>query len=434
MFYTEKEVSMLEKCRFAASVVSNLEVVNANTIADAISDVDDLSVSRIIVTDVNSRAIYDSSATYSVEHQYVLYPEVIKALQGNDIFHWTFQNGIMRSVAASSIYTFSTQIGSVYIMEYDNAQSIFLSTHQNNVLIITLILELIVIIFSIAFSKIYSKRFKRILSSVRTLRKGDYNQKVALSGYDELNDLGDEFNELSRRLKISEEKRNRFVSDASHELKTPLASIKLLSESILQNDMDMQTVREFVTDIGNEAERLNKMSQKLLTLSGDEAQLKQDYEIVYIEPTIDRVVRMLQTTADTNKIQINKCINEDCPVLFIEDDLYEIIYNLTENGIKYNKNSGTLTITVDKEDKNCVIRFIDTGMGIPEESIEHIFERFYRVDKARSRSTGGSGLGLSIVRNITKRNHGTIYVNSQLGTGTEFVLKFPIFDSNEVTK
>ena len=431
MFYTEKEASMTEKCKFAASVVTNLEAVNSNTIANAISNVDDLNVSRLIITDVSSRAIYDSlSAT---DNSYILYPEVVKALQGNDVFHWTFYNGVMRSTAAAPIYAYGALTGCVYILEYDYAQGAFLSAHQNNVLIITLILELIVILFSIVFSKIYSKRFKSILSSIRTLRKGDYNQKISITGYDELNDLGDEFNELSRRLRISEEKRNRFVSDASHELKTPLASIKLLSESILQNDMDMQTVREFVTDIGNEAERLNKMSHKLLTLSGEQTNTEQDYTIIYIEPTIDRVVRMLQSTASIHNIQINKCIDNDCPVLFIEDDLYEIIYNLTENGIKYNQNGGSITISVKRENNDCVIQFKDTGVGIPAESINHVFERFYRVDKARSRSTGGSGLGLSIVRNITERNNGTIYLESTLGKGSTFTLRFPIFDTAEVT-
>lgn len=430
MFYTEKEASMTEKCKFAASVVTNLEAINANTIANAISGVDDLNVSRLIITDMLGQAIYDSLETS--DNYYVLYPEVIKALQGNNVFYWTFHDGIMRSTAAAPIYIYGALTGCVYIMEYDYAQGAFLSAHQNNILIITLILELIVILFSIVFSKLYSKRFKRILSSIRTLRKGDYNQKISISGYDELNDLGNEFNELSRRLRISEEKRNRFVSDASHELKTPLASIKLLSESILQNDMDMDTVREFVTDIGNEAERLNKMSQKLLTLSGDESKIEQDYSIVYIEPTIDRVVRMLQSAADINNVQINKYILNDCPVLFLEDDLYEIIYNLTENGIKYNKTGGSVTISVEKKENNCIIQFRDTGVGIPKESIEHIFERFYRVDKARSRSTGGSGLGLSIVRNITERNNGIIYVESTLGEGSIFTLQFPIFDTEEV--
>ena len=243
--------------------------------------------------------------------------------------------------------------------------------------------------------------------------------------------MGHEFNDLTRRLRISEEKRSRFVSDASHELKTPLASIKLLTDSVLQNDMDMDTVREFVSDIGNEADRLNRMSQKLLTLSRGDSQPEKVFEVNYIIPTIDRVVQMLHNTAKENGVTIKKHFQTDSQILILKDDLYQIIFNLVENGIKYNNRDGELCITLSKNDNTAVISFADTGVGIPDESIEHIFERFYRVDKARSRSTGGSGLGLSIVKNIVERNNGTIYATSQLGKGSVFTVEFPIFDTVE---
>lgn len=114
-----------------------------------------------------------------------------------------------------------------------------------------------------------------------------------------------------------------------------------------------------------------------------------------------------------------------------EDDLYQIIFNLAENGIKYNKAGESLTITLDRDCDFALVTVEDTGMGIPADSLEHIFERFYRVDKARSRSTGGSGLGLSIVRNMVERNKGEIEVKSTVGFGTSFVLRFPFFDMED---
>ena len=195
--------------------------------------------------------------------------------------------------------------------------------------------------------------------------------------------------------------------------------------------MDMETVREFVSDIGSEADRLNRMSQKLLELSRGDSQPEHAVEVTYISPTIDRVIQMLQYNAKENGVTIKKNLETDSPVLILEDDLHQVIFNLVENGIKYNRSGGELCISLSKQHDTAILSFADTGVGIPKESIEHIFERFYRVDKARSRSTGGSGLGLSIVRNIVERNNGTINVTSQLGIGTKFTVVFPVYNTTE---
>ena len=170
------------------------------------------------------------------------------------------------------------------------------------------------------------------------------------------------------------------------------------------------------------------MTQKLLSLTRIESQEDSDCEIVYIAPTVDRVIRMLTGIAGENQITIMADIKQDCPILIIEDDLYQIIFNLVENGIKYNVAGGSLTVIVDRQDDNALVKVKDTGVGIPEESIGHLFERFYRVDKARSRRSGGSGLGLSIVRNMVERNGGFINVESTVGEGSLFTLTFPAFD------
>ena len=250
-----------------------------------------------------------------------------------------------------------------------------------------------------------------------------------MRGKDELTVLGEEFNDLTDRLQASENKRRQFVSDASHELKTPLASIKLLTDSILQNDMDMSTVHEFVEDIGNEADRLNRMTQKLLSLTRIETQQDGDCEIIPLGPTVERVVRMLSGIAQQNDITIETDLVQDSPVLILEDDLYQVAFNLVENGIKYNIAGGKLTVRLLRQDENAILQVSDTGMGIPEDALSHIFERFYRVDKARSRATGGSGLGLAIVRAIVQRNRGEITVNTVVDQGTTITVTFPIFET-----
>lgn len=433
LFYHSKETSMIEKCKLAANEIANLDAMNTATVSQAVVGFEDLNVNRLIITDQNCFCIYDSAKAYSAFNKSVIFPEIVVAMEGNDVFYWRYHDGAMRSYAAVPIYTYGTLVGCVYMMERDTAQGTLISTLQNSILLITIILEIVVILFSIVFAKAFSKRLRRIMSSIRNVKKGDYTHKVSISGHDELNALGNEFNDLISRLQISEKKRSQFVSDASHELKTPLASIKLLSDSILQNSMDADTMREFVGDIGNEAERLNRMSQKLLALSRADAEPELDLEIVSVTATINRVARMLSALSETNSVQVITQIDKDCTILIHEDDLYQIIFNLVENGIKYNRHGGTLTISLSQQEDNAVIRICDTGVGIPEESLPHIFERFYRVDKARSRSTGGSGLGLSIVRNLAEKNHGTITADSVVGEGTSFTLIFPIFESPEDT-
>ena len=268
---------------------------------------------------------------------------------------------------------------------------------------------------------------------MRIIQEGDYTHKVQMGGNDELTALGEEFNDLTERLQTSEQKRRRFVSDASHELKTPLASIKLLTDSILHNEMDTDTIREFVGDIGDEADRLNRMTEKLLSLTKVDGELMEESEIIYMTPTIQRAVRRLSVIADQAGIDIHLHLAEDTPVLIIEDDLYQVVYNLIENGIKYNSWGGSLTLRIRREEDNAILEVSDTGMGIPQDALPHIFERFYRVDKARSRASGGSGLGLSIVRSIVQRNRGEIAVSSELGKGTTFTVTFPAFDT-EVDK
>lgn len=423
---------MIEKCKLASGDIASLKALNSKTVAKAVSGFEDLKVTRLIITDQNAQAIYDSNATHSVADKFILYPEILEALAGNDVFYASYHDSVLQSTAAMPVYAYGTLIGCVYMMDNDTQQGGLIATLQNSIFIITLLLEVAVILFSLVFSSAYTKRLHKIMTSIRNVRKGDYSHKLKMPGHDELNALSNEFNDLISRLQISEKKRSQFVSDASHELKTPLASIKLLTDSILQNKMDSDTTREFVTDIGNEADRLNRMSQKLLTLSRIEDQLDTERSIAYISPTVRRVVRMLSQLANDNEIEIIQNLENDCPILIYEDDLYQIIFNLVENGIKYNVKGGTLTISLNRVDENAIICIRDTGVGIPEESLSHIFERFYRVDKARSRSTGGSGLGLSIVRNMVERNQGTISVESNPDTGTIFKICFPVFDT-EVT-
>jgi len=428
LFNKSKEASMTEKCLLAAGEISTLDVINPSTVAEAVDRMGSLQITRLVITDRTGIALYDSQGGTG---HYVLFPEIVRAMDGFDVFTSQYHDGTIHSHAATPIVSYSTTIGCVYMMEYDTEQGALIQSLQETVFQITLILEIVLILFSLAFAGTFSKRLRQIMSSMRIIQQGDYTHKVNLGGHDELTFLGDEFNDLTERLQTSEQKRRRFVSDASHELKTPLASIKLLTDSILQNDMDLDTVREFVGDIGNEADRLNRTTAKLLSLTRIDGRLEEVSEITNMAPTLERVIRMLSGIAHENDITIEASLNPNCPVLILEDDLYQVAFNLVENGIKYNIPGGKLFVNLTREGENAVLQVHDTGVGIPEDALGHIFERFYRVDKARSRATGGSGLGLAIVRAIVQRNRGEIHVDTVMDQGTTFTVTFPLFDTEE---
>ena len=428
LFYESKKTSMIEKCLLASDEISTLEVINTSTVSAVIRQIESLKANRLLVTDQSGCTLYDSGL--APVGSYALFPEILSALDGNDVCSWRYQSGSIDSRAAAPIYYFGTVVGCVYMTDYDTAQGSLIQTLQRTIFVITLMLEIVVVIFSVAFSNTFSRRLNRIMASMRIIREGDYSHKVNMGGNDELTILGNEFNELTERLQTSEQKRSRFVSDASHELKTPLASIKLLTDSILQYDMDLETTREFVSDIGNEAERLNRMTEKLLSLTRAEDMTGDtEMEIIFMAPTVRRVARMLKNNALQAGISFDLQLDADTSILILEDDLYQIVFNLMENGIKYNHSGGKLIVRLGRDEDNAILEVSDTGMGIPEEAIDHVFERFYRVDKARSRQTGGSGLGLAIVRSIVQRNRGTISVASTVGKGTTFTVSFPAFDT-----
>ena len=427
LFYENKESAMIEKCQLASDELSTLDVWNNATVSGILSQLESLRASRLLVTDSTGLCIYDS--TGDALNRFVLLPEVLSACHGNDVFTWRYHSGAMISRAATPIVDFGSVAGCVYITEYDTAQGAVIDLLLQTILRVTLILEAAVILFSLIYNRHFSRRMRAIMDSMHTIQKGNYNQKVSVGGNDELTLLASEFNDLTERLQTSEEKRRRFVSDASHELKTPLASIKLLTDSILQNDMDAETMREFVEDIGNEAERLNRMTAKLLSLTKVDGAEAPESELIRMAPTVRRVVRMLGPVAERSGITLITQLDDDSTVLITEDDLYQIVFNLIENGIKYNQSGGSVTVSLGVKEDSAFLRISDTGMGIPPEALSHIFERFYRVDKARSRQTGGSGLGLAIVRAIINRNRGEIQVDSCPGKGTAFTVTFPMFDT-----
>ena len=230
------------------------------------------------------------------------------------------------------------------------------------------------------------------------------------------------------------QEQQRFLSDASHELKTPLAGIRLLTDSILQTDhMDEETTKEFVTDIGREAERLSRITENLLRLTRlDSGVVQQPYPVA-VAPVMERVERMLHMVAQEKGVTISGTADEDAVALATDDDVHQIIYNLMENAIKYSApEKGFVHAEAHTDGQRVVITVSDNGIGIPDEDLPHVFDRFYRVDKMRSREVGGTGLGLSIVKDTIENRGGTIEAGHGAdGVGTVFTVYLPLAERGD---
>ena len=410
--------------------VSGLEELTEENVAVAMEGVETDGVSRAIVTDRYGKVLYDTREAGNATGYYVFYTELVEALQGNISVYSVYKEGAFHSSAAQPILYRNQIIGAIYVYEYDTQQAALLETLQDNLLSISVGVALLVLTLSAAVSRSITRRLESLQTAIRGVREGAYNQRAVLSGHDEFTQIAGEFNDLVDRLQETESARRQFVSDASHELKTPLAAIRLLTDSILQNEnIDNDTAREFVSDIGQEAERLSRITEDLLRLTRLDSGVVEKPSRIQVGPVLDRVVRMLRPVADEKAIDVETI--GDASVVATEGELHQILYNLAENAIKYNRQGGFVRVRVTGGEEITTITVEDNGIGIPAEDLTHVFERFYRVDKARSRAAGGTGLGLSIVRDTVSRRGGDIWAENIPEGGTRFIVKLPCLEREE---
>ncbi len=424
--FRSKQSSLQSSVAVMVTALSGLEELNEENVADAMTLVEETGVSRILVTDASGRVLYDTRETDGAIGRYAFYTEVVRALRGEDVFFVEFSDDAFKSRAASPVIYHSQTIGAVYAYEYDTEQAALLLSLQRNLLTISAVVTVFAVGISLLLSRVLTRRFGVLTDAIRKMREGSYSHHAEVGGSDEISELALEFNAMADRLQTTEEARRRFVSDASHELKTPLAGIRLLSDSILQTEnMDAATVREFVGDIEQESERLARITENLLRLTRLDSGALPAAEVVDIAPVIGRVTRMLRLVAEERQVCLTSSIMRAGSTLASEDDLHQIIYNLTENAIKYNRPGGFVQVRLDGNETACVLTVSDNGIGIPESDMPRIFDRFYRVDKMRSRAAGGTGLGLSIVADTVRCRGGSIAVCAREGGGTVFTVCLP---------
>ena len=427
MVFSAKEASLKRQALAIGSALAVSEVLTEDGVTQAMELLDDMQGTRVLVTDESGLILYDSSTLEKRTGDYAITAEVVKALRGEDVCRSEYRQGAFRTrVAVPTVYRGVT-LGAVYLYEYDTEQAEVLLSIQSTLRYISIVICVVALVAALILSKALTRNTSRLLGGIRSVREGEYNHRIEVKGKDEMAQLAMEFNELTDRLQTIEEVRRRFVSDASHELKTPLASIRLLADSILQNSsVDMETVREFVSDIGEEADRLTRISQRLLALSRLDARLQRERVPVDVGQVVEKVGHMLLPLARSAQVELQYQLQPHCMVLATQDDLYQVAFNLMENAVKYNQPGGSVTVEVAREEYWITLTVQDTGVGIPEEDLLRVFDRFYRVDKARSRQAGGTGLGLSIARDTARLHGGDIMAQrGPDGVGARFTARFP---------
>jgi signal transduction histidine kinase len=399
------------------------EVINAE-----LSQLSNLYDGRVLVMDSNLKIIKD---TYGIsEGKTIISEDIIKCYKGISTSKGSVKNGYMEILVPIEEKTQDKPITVGVMMISVSTDSI--NSSYEYIKGTAFILEILsmVVVFGIAFfiSKRMLGPFEKITDAINEVKNGFTDEKISITDYTETEHIGDAFNQMMTRLKTLDDSRQEFVSNVAHELKTPLASMKVLADSLLlQEEVPNETYREFMTDIAAEIDRENKIITDLLSLvklsrGSDDLNI----ENVDINSVLELLLKRLGPIAARSDVKLVFESRRHVDADVDEVKLTLALSNLVENGIKYNKEGGWVKVVLDADHQYFTVEVSDSGIGIPHDDIQHIYERFYRVDKSHSREIGGTGLGLAITRSAILMHRGSINVNSEEGVGTVFTVKIPL--------
>lgn len=414
---------------------SSNEVVNAE-----LAQLSNLYDGRVLIIDSNFKIIKD---TYGIsEGKIIISEDIIRCFKGEGLSTHAAGNnyieitvpieekitsGDSKSVLVGNIN--STRVTGVMLTSV-STDSIITSYEYLKSRAYIIEILLVVLMFGIAFflSRYILKPFEKITESINEVKNGFTDEEIHVTEYLETEHIGDAFNQMLGRMKVLDDSRQEFVSNVSHELKTPLASMKVLADSLLaQEDVPARLYREFMTDITDEIDRENKIITDLLALvKMTRTSADMNVEPMDINALLELILKRLGPIAARANVKLVFESRRKVNAEIDEVKMTLALSNLVENAIKYNVDGGWVKVILDADHQYFTVEVSDSGIGIPQESIEHIYERFYRVDKSHSREIGGTGLGLAITRNAIVMHRGSINVKSEEGIGTTFTVKIPL--------
>lgn len=381
---------------------------------------------RVLILDSSYVVVYDTG--YEDIGKTYLLPEVVQAMDDKDTAKEQ-ESGVV--YAAASVMGLSNQrSGVVLIVDgMKNVQDIIGDIGREAYLLLACIVVLLFIIM-VVVSKVFTEPVKNLIGIIKEMSEGHFERraKVEQRMHTELVDLALACNQMADQLEKVESTRQQFVSNVSHELKTPLSSVKVLSESILlMEDVPKEMYVEFLHDINSEVDRMTAIINDLLTLVKlDQKEIPLNFKEIDLNQLMAGINKRLQPLADAKGVSLEADYLKEITADADEMKLSLAISNLVDNAIKYTPEGGTVKVTLDADHQNVFITVADTGIGIPEQEVNRIFERFYRVDKTRDRETGGTGLGLSITHATIMMHKGSIKVNSKEEEGTTILVRIPL--------
>ena len=360
---------------------------------------------------ISNEVISENTSRYdSLKHYFVLAIPIPEFEQETGTITTGKTAGVM-------IVTASTE--SMYSLE--DSLNDKASLYEMMIFVILLILAVLSVHFIM-------KPFGSLIASIRRVGEGNLDEDVNEEAYRETKQISETINKTLEKLKAVDQSRQEFVSNVSHELKTPITSIRVLADSLMgMEDTPKELYQEFMHDISDEIDRESKIIDDLLTLVRmDKASSGLSCSQVQINGLIEMVLKRLRPIARKRNIELIFESKRDVSADIDEVKFSLAVNNLVENAVKYNKEDGWVRVTLDADHKFFYLKVADSGIGIPAEFKERVFERFYRVDKARSRETGGTGLGLAITKSVVLMHHGAIRVDSVEGEGSTFMVRIPL--------
>ena len=367
--------------------------------------------------------------TYALDEQKtILAEEVMQAYNGETVQKYDADNHYIEMTFPMHDESGKNVIGVMLVSVSTDSIAATLAILKQYALMIQFLVAVIVVIAGFAVSTAFVRPFRRLTKSIKDVQDGYEADFISVNSYSETETMSAACDEMLRRLQTLDESRQEFVSNVSHELKTPLTSMKVLADSLMgQEDIPVELYREFMTDIGAEIDRENKIINDLLSLvKMDKSAGNINITSVQINELLERIMKRLRPIAQKQNVEL--VMESFRPVVAEVDEvkLTLALTNLIENAIKYNNPDGWVHVSLNADHQNFFVTVEDNGIGIPKEAQNRIFERFYRVDKSHSREIGGTGLGLAIARNAIIMHRGAIKVHSMEGEGTTFTVRIPL--------
>lgn len=431
--YNDNKVTMMTKINIIATDIADIPDSEIGRALD--EDVVQLSIgknNRILVINTDAKVIYDNTVNVYANStgKVRVSPMILTALSGESSYRKVESGESADAAAAVPIMKNGSVSGVVYMETSADEIVAVLNDTSRSINFLTVLLCLIAVGLSFAFAGIFTAPITKLNSKIKAQSRGQ-KMKIDVEAKGEIGELVNSFNELIGEVDELEEKRTAFVSNASHELKTPLASIKLICDSILSagDVASPEMVREFLGDMNEEVDRLTAIINDLLDLTRMDAaayDTKKTFVTANLREVVGGVAEALSKIADQSGVTLRLEAHTDIFMLMEENKIWEAVYNVTDNAIKYTPYGGTVELFLEKDVANAIITVSDSGIGISKDEIGKIFDRFYRVDKARSRETGGTGLGLSIALSAVEMHGGHIDVESEEGKGSIFRIYLPI--------